>query len=120
MTHYDFLYILNRLKIFHWTTTSYSSHKAFDKIHKVLDKHIDEFVEMFQGEYGTMPCGGEDKPEAYTNDSTGLTRFFNDCQDFLLITIPQHINSDTDKDLLNKRDEILGCFSTLKYLLTLN
>lgn len=120
MNQTDFLYILNQLKLFHWNTKSFAAHKAFGKAYDLLDVMVDDFVEMWQGEYGLMETGFLSDNILNKNTPDGISRFFNDTQDFLLITVPQHINSDTDKDLLNKRDEILGCLSKLKYLLTLS
>jgi hypothetical protein len=120
MTQIEFLCILNQIKLFHWNTKSYAAHIAFAQAYKKLEKNIDAFVEMWQGEYGLMPTGSFEKEQVNKNDEAGIAVFFNDTQDFLLIDVPQNINKDTDKDLLNKRDDILGCLSILKYLLTLS
>ena len=112
MTQIDFLNILNQIKLFHWNTKSYAAHIAFAQAYKKLEKNIDAFVEMWQGEYGLMPTGSFEKEQVNKNDETGIA--------VLLIDVPQNINKDTDKDLLNIRDDLLGCLSILKYLLTLS
>ena len=44
-----FLEILNYTKLHHWSTNSYSEHKATDELYSDLNKYIDEFVEIMLG-----------------------------------------------------------------------
>jgi len=119
MNQCDFLCLLAQLRLFHWNTKSYAAHKAFGKTYEKLDTLIDDFVESWQGLYGPMPTGSHGNKEMLETNEKGISQFFTDTADFLLIEIPRHINTDSDKDLLNKRDEMLGCLSRLRYLLTL-
>jgi len=119
MTQCDFLCMLAQLKIFHWSTKSFSAHKAFGKTYEALDELVDTFVESWQGLYGKMAVGSPSEREPLSMDDKVLSAFFMEWSDFFLIDIPRHINTDTDKDLLNLRDEMLGCLSRLRYLLTL-
>lgn len=121
MTQCDFLCMLAQLKIFHWSTKSFAAHKAFGKAYEELDELVDRFVEAWQGIYGIMPVGDTSGKEPLELDEKGANayKFIVECQNFFLIELPRHINKDTNKDLLNLRDEMLGCLSRLCYLLTL-
>ena len=44
-----FLGLLGQIKLFHWTTRKYSSHKALDELHKNLGEDIDKFIEVYIG-----------------------------------------------------------------------
>ena len=48
----EFLTILNSVKLFHWKTYSYPTHKATDELYTKLNEHIDEFVEVMLGKKG--------------------------------------------------------------------
>ena len=39
----------DQLKIYHWQTTSYSRHKASDKLVDIMTSQIDKFMETLQG-----------------------------------------------------------------------
>jgi hypothetical protein len=40
---------LNQIKVYHWTTKSYSVHKALDDLHSKLQDSFDRLVECFIG-----------------------------------------------------------------------
>ena len=108
----------NQIRIFHWQTTSYAQHKAFDKAYKHLGDQIDEFVEVFMGKYGRSKAG-----TSYTIELDNLGNNFLDVIDTYieyLIDLNGELDSVKDSDLLNIRDGMLGEFNRLKYLLTLN
>ena len=113
-----FLKILNQIKIYHWQTTSYSQHKAFDKTYKNLSDLVDEFVEVFMGKYG--------RSKASTHYVIELENFDDNyaaaIDDYIkyLIEITEEVDVTSDTDLLNIRDSMLGELNRLKYLLTLN
>ena len=39
-----FLHMLNTVKLYHWKTTSFSTHKATDELYGSLNDKLDEFV----------------------------------------------------------------------------
>ena len=41
--------LLNQIKLYHWLTTSFATHKALDQLHETLSKHIDALVETYIG-----------------------------------------------------------------------
>ena len=44
-----FLEMLMMVKLFHWKTTSYATHKATDELYEKLNENIDEFIEILLG-----------------------------------------------------------------------
>ena len=47
-----FFTLQTQLKLHHWQTTQFSTHKAIDEILKKVDGIIDEYVETYMGRYG--------------------------------------------------------------------
>ena len=50
-----FLGILGQIKVFHWSTMSYSTHKALDDLHKNLSDMVDELIEVYIGKFNKQP-----------------------------------------------------------------
>ncbi len=48
-----FLEILLMVKLYHWKTTSYATHKATDELYTKLNESIDSFIEVLLGKSGT-------------------------------------------------------------------
>ena len=44
-----FLTVHNEIKLLHWTTSSYATHKALDDLHEGLGPLIDQFIECYMG-----------------------------------------------------------------------
>ena len=47
-----FLEILNTIKLFHWKTHSYATHKATDELYSKINDNVDTFVEVLLGKCG--------------------------------------------------------------------
>lgn len=111
-----FLKIQNQLRIFHWQTTSYAQHKAFGKAYEHFDELVDQFVEVYTGKYGRTKASIKYNIELtnYSNDYLQVIDTFT----VYLVGITDEL-SETDTDLLNIRDEMLGSLNRLKYLLSL-
>ena len=48
-----FLEMLMMVKLFHWKTHSYATHKATDGLYDDLNGHIDNFIEVLLGKTGS-------------------------------------------------------------------
>jgi len=112
------LSMVNQYKIFHWQTTSYSQHKAFDSIFGDLNGLVDDFVETYMGKYGRVIALGGFKIEVDNLTKENALTYTDKCIYFLTEKLPSNLASK-DTDLLNIRDEMLGKLNQLKYLLTL-
>ena len=109
----------SQLKIFHWQTKGLSRHKAFAKTRDELENLMDEFVEQAMGQYGRFQLDDETNTIELVNigDVKPEEMIETVCQSFVQWT--DNID-EKDTNLLNLRDEMLGLFQKLKYLLTLN
>lgn len=107
--------IQTQLKFYHWQTTSYARHQAYGATYDALSPLIDEFVEILMGKYGRVPA----LPiKVYNRNEKDCLTFIDETVATLL-NLSNTFNSTDDTDLLNLRDEMLGLFNKLKYLLTL-
>lgn len=113
-----FLGVLAQLKVFHWQTKGYARHNAFGTTLDSIDGLIDDFVEEAMGQYGRFTLDEETSTIKLVNLSELKPTEMIDtiCQS--LVQMSEQLDSK-DTNLLNIRDEILGKFQKLKYLLTL-
>jgi len=107
-----------QFKFLHWQTFSYSKHKAYNKIYDNLGDLIDTFTETMMGKYGRPEFDSEFSLMFQDISSLTMQNFMDGITEFL-INMTNQLDSSTDTDLLNVRDEILGEINRLKYLLTL-
>lgn len=113
----SFIAMQNQFRVFHWQTKSYAQHKAFGSAYEDLDGLIDEFVEIYQGKNGiVVPSDGfKIKLENLDDSPSDMIDVFIE---FLQNDVEEQL-SDTDTDLLNIRDEMMGLLNKTKYLLML-
>jgi hypothetical protein len=112
-----FLHMLNTVKLYHWKTTSFSTHKATDELYGSLNEQLDKFVEVMLGK---REMGGRKllhvsmvKLGVYSNNEAFKKQIENYKQ-FLL-----DLDAAFGPDLLAIRDEILAEFNKFLYLLSL-
>ena len=115
-----YLEILNTIKLFHWKTYSYSIHKATDELYSDLNNLFDEFVEVMLGKSKERVNLTKVKT-LVLNDFDDVEKLINKINHFqsYLIHLNKKLNKESDSDLLNIRDEILGKLDQFMYLLTL-
>ena len=107
--------IQTQLRFFHWQTKSYARHQAYGMVYDEMDGLIDSFVESMMGKYGRVPA----LPINILNRNEKDITSFIDETIMYLIGLSNIFDSVKDSDLLNIRDEMLGLFNKLRYLLTL-
>ena len=108
-----------QIKILHWQTKGYARHQAFGETYSNLDTLIDDFVEIYMGKYGRFSLSENEKTIKLDNlTELDLTAFLKTVKSEL-IGMSNDLSKDKDTDLLNLRDEMLGLFNKLSYLLTL-
>lgn len=112
-----FIHMLNTVKLYHWKTTSFSTHKATDELYGSLNDQLDKFVEVMLGK---REMGGRKllnlsmvKLGMYSNNEAFKKQIENYKQ-FLL-----DLDDSFGPDLLAIRDEILAEFNKFLYLLSL-
>jgi uncharacterized protein YjhX (UPF0386 family) len=107
----------NQVKYFHWQTKSYAQHQALGGVFDSITDLIDTFVETLMGKYGRPSTKGQ-KIEMFDFEDIDIEEWTGGVCD-LLISFSDVLDDVQDTDLLNVRDEMLGEFNQLKYLLTL-
>lgn len=107
-----------QVKHLHWQTKSFAEHKAYGKIYNSLNESIDLFVEICMGKHGRPDFTGGYQLTGKDISEMDVDEFIQRVCEFL-ISLTEVYDSKKDSDLLNIRDEILGEFNKLKYLLTL-
>jgi hypothetical protein len=115
----QFLEMLNTIKIFHWSTLSYPSHKATDELHSKMSDLVDSFIEQYIG-----GVGGGKTPVFKTRNipfccCKSIDMFRKKLAEYktFLISLSDRLADVTE--LLNIRDEMLGSIDQTVYLLRL-
>ena len=49
----EFLEMLLLIKLYHWKTQSYATHKATDELYGTLNENMDKFIEILMGKTGS-------------------------------------------------------------------
>jgi len=123
-----FLELLNTVKIYHWSTLSFSTHKATDELHEKLSELVDSFIEIYIGHCSRQ--GGSGVPVFHFKsgksssciafcECKSLAAFCKVLEDNIvhLETLTESLNDYTD--LVNIRDEMVGALAQALYLLRL-
>uniref|UniRef100_A0A6C0HWU2 Uncharacterized protein n=1 Tax=viral metagenome TaxID=1070528 RepID=A0A6C0HWU2_9ZZZZ len=116
-----FLQTLNMIKLYHWKTYSYATHKATDELYSKLNDHMDSFVEIMLGKNGDRVNLTRVKSISL-KDYTSVSDFKREILKFREFLIKLNTNKSMENlantDLYNVRDEILGDINQFLYLLT--
>jgi hypothetical protein len=116
-----FLEILLMVKLFHWKTTSYATHKATDDLYTKLNANIDSFIEILLGKSGSRIDLMSNKNIRLV-DLTSQESLKREVEAFkgYLVGLDDNaaMNKMKNTDLYNIRDTILGDMNQFLYLLT--
>ena len=116
-----FLEMLMMVKLFHWKTHSYATHKATDELYDSLNEHIDKFIEVLLGKTGSRIDLMSNKTISLIdlNSQESLKSKIMSFKSILVgLDNNKALSSMSNSDLLNIRDEILGDHNKFLYLLT--
>ena len=117
-----FLEMLMMVKLFHWKTHSYATHKATDELYDSLNGNMDKFIEVLLGKTGTRTDLMNNKTiSLYDLDSqVKLKEKIDSFKSYLVNLNNNNVLTSTmsNSDLFNIRDEILGDLNKFLYLLT--
>lgn len=128
-----FLELLNTIKIYHWSTLSYPTHKATDELHTKLSELVDSFIEIYIGHCARGKGGGVGAgagvPVFRFKPGQKASIEFCECKSLeafckVLDDNIVHMEGLTEKlngytDLVNIRDEMVGALAQALYLLRL-
>ena len=124
-----FLELLNTIKIYHWTTLSYPTHKATDELHGKLSTLVDSFIEIYIG-HCSRGRAGAGVPIFRFRTAKDACISFCECKSLdafckILDENIIHLEGLTERlngytDLVNIRDEMVGALAQALYLLRLS
>ena len=117
-----FLEMLLMLKLFHWKTHSYATHKATDELYASLGTNIDKFVEVLLGKaQNRIKLRTKNIPVKDMNSPQEFKREIDSYKSYLVnLSNNKALGAGgmTNSDLLNIRDEILADLNQFLYLFT--
>ena len=116
-----FLEMILMVKLFHWKTTSYATHKATDELYTKLNENIDEFIEVLLGKSGirTDLMGNKNIRLVDLSSTESLKREIEAFKGYLVgLNDNATMKKMSNTDLFNIRDTILGDMNQFLYLLT--
>jgi len=116
-----FLEMLLMIKLYHWKTHSYPTHKATDELYSKLNENMDHFIEVLLGKSGERIDLTKQKSIKLIDLSSAedLKKKIQSFKGYLTsLNYNKALKQMTNTDLLNIRDEILGDLNQFLYLLT--
>jgi hypothetical protein len=114
-----FMNMLTTVKLYHWKTMNYATHKATDELYEDLNKYVDEFVEVLIGHKGgvraTLP-----RTNVKIYDCASKEEFTRKIEEYkeVLVGFTSRFGGKQHSDLLNIRDEILGALNKSLYVMS--
>jgi hypothetical protein len=116
-----FLEVLNLIKLYHWKTHNYATHKATDELSSKLHDNVDSFVEVLLGKRGDR-VNLLGVKHISLNDFSSVGEFKREIERFkgYLVGLNNNaaLKSMSNSDLYNIRDEMLANVNQFLYLLT--
>jgi hypothetical protein len=116
-----FFEMLLMIKLFHWKTFCYATHKATDKMYDKLNGHMDRFMEVLLGKSNVRMNLVHKKSISLLDLSREafMTRIMSFKS--YLVNISDHpaMKSMSNVDLLTIRDELLADLNQFLYLMSL-
>ena len=116
-----FLEMLMMVKLFHWKTYSYATHKATDQLYDSLNDNMDKFIEVLLGKTGSRIDLMNNKTITLIdlNSQESLKSKIMSLKNYLVgLDNNKALSTMSNSDLFNIRDEILGDLNQFLYLLT--
>lgn len=109
--------LVQQVKLFHWSTTSFAKHKALDELHDRLGTKIDMLVESFIGR--NRKSGAQPKPFTIQlsmhSDASKIEKFLDGQRD-VLQKMAAKLFGDKQPELMNIMHEIIADIDRAIYL----
>ena len=116
-----FFEMLLMVKLFHWKTTSYATHKATDDLYTKLNANMDEFIEVLLGKTGlrTDLMSNKNIRLVDLSSAESLKREIEAFKGYLVsLNDNKAMKQMSNTDLYSIRDTLLGDMNQFLYLLT--
>jgi DNA-binding ferritin-like protein len=111
--------MLTTVKLYHWKTMNYATHKATDELYDDLNKYVDEFVEVLLGHKGGVRAKLP-RTQVTLHDCNSIEEFKKKIDGYknVLIGFTSRFDGKKNSDLLNIRDEILATLNKSLYVMS--
>lgn len=116
-----FLEMLMMVKLYHWKTFSYATHKATDELYTKLNENVDRFMEVLLGKSGqrTDLMNHKNIRLIDLNSQESLKKKIQEFKGYLVdLDYKEQLKKMSNADLYTIRDEILADMNQFLYLLT--
>ena len=116
-----FLEMSNTVKLYHWKTYSYPTHKATDELYSQIGENMDSFVEVLLGKTGDRVHleRVKDLPLYDYSNVKDFKRKIDEYKSYLVdLDNKPALKTMSNSDLYNIRDELLSNLNQFLYLLT--
>lgn len=110
--------ILN-IRLYHWSTKSYARHTGSGALYDLLSELSDKFVETYMGRYKRPDFKSSFNVQVTQLNDSNIIEALEKYIEFLKYEVPKYLK-ESDTDLLNIRDEMVGEMNKTLYLFTLN
>jgi DNA-binding ferritin-like protein len=116
-----FLEVLLMIKLYHWKTHSYATHKATDELYTKFNENMDRFIEVLLGKTSSRISLTKQKSIRlmdFTNVDS-LKQKINEFKTYLVnLDTNAFMNKMSNADLFTIRDEIMADLNQFLYLLS--
>lgn len=113
-----FLGLIGQIKLFHFSTMKYSTHKTLDDFHEELSGFVDKLLEVYIGRFNKQPLDIFEINMKATTDISNLIDYLETEREVI-----RGIRNKTFKsicEIQNIMDEIIALFDRTIYLCKLN
>lgn len=107
--------ILNQIKLYHWATMSYATHKALDELHSSLSEHFDTLIEVYIGNKNLQPLKKMTITTKCDTNIENIMGFIQKCHKQL----SKMHKKIKQSEMQNIIDEMLSILNKTMYLLRL-
>jgi len=118
----EFMQMLNMIKLYHWKTYSYATHKATDELYSKLNENVDRFIEVLLGKISGNRINLTKIHNISLIDLTSnveLKRELDKFKEYLVsLNAHSYMKQMSNTDLYNIRDEMLANINQFLYLLS--
>jgi hypothetical protein len=114
-----FFRLSSSLKLYHWKTSMYPRHVSSGDLFDTVISTTDKFMEIYFGKYGKGQIASlECSADLY--DDREVISFLREAIMFLNDLVKNKLVKESDSDLLNIRDDLVGHINATLYLFTFN
>jgi hypothetical protein len=113
-----FFGLVGQIKLYHFSTMKYSTHKILDDFHEGLSDFVDKLLEVYIGRYNKQPLELFEINMKATTDISNLLSYLETERE--VIRGIRNKTFKTNCEIQNIMDEIIALFDRTIYLCNLN